>query len=344
MNRAILKTSYSAAQALPHPVTRAAKYSRVRRVRPCQHGDMAGLPAGFGVALQDRCKVVAAQVFDLALQSAFCNAQRLQRGFRAYVHPCEGGCGGAGAHDRARLSVATVALLHNGDKIYISISYRASNLQRPCNACNDGAVADQRPSLPVLAQAIENGLIFADGAARGGAALADGAQDAGFAGFGARAVGCRQAGQLAGWLGAERVRIAPGEAGSGLVSGLETWISETFAPIVQRYQTLDAYSPRVHKTRGEPVASPGPFGMPDMPPPLRGTPTPKAAPPTSLPAHRSAVFWPDAGTHPAKLRKVAAAPGSGRGMGTGLRSRVGAGSGQRVRQGRGVPGLGGCRP
>jgi hypothetical protein len=335
MIRAHAKISYSAAQAFPRPLTRAAKYSRVRRVRPCQHGDMAGLPSGFGVALQDRCKVVAAQVSDVVELSAFCNVQRLQRGFRAYMHPCEGGCGGAGAHDRARLSVATVALLHNGDKIYISIGYRAPNLQRSCNACNDGVVADRLASLPVLAQAIENGRICAAGTVRGGPALADGAPKAGFGGWGARAAGCRQAGQLAGWIGAGLVRIAPGEAGFGAFPGLETWNGETWALINQQYQALDAHAPRVHKTRGEPIASPGPFGMPDMPPPLRGTPTPKAAPPTPLPAHRAAVFWPSAGNHPAKLRNAAAAPGSGRGMGL----RVGAGSGHRVRQGRGVSGL-----
>jgi hypothetical protein len=335
-----MASSRSNAAVFPCPMTHAAKTTRVRAGSAFRHGDMAGLPSGFGVALQDRCKVVAAQVVDFAAQSAFCNVQRLQRGFRAYVHPCEGGCGGTGAHDRARLSVATVALLHNGDKIYISIGYRASNLQRSCNACNDGAVADRRSLLPVLAQAIENGRIFAAGTVRGGPVLADGAQMAGSGGFCARAAGCRQAGQLAGWLAGSAGRIAPGEAGFGAFPGLETWNGETFAPIVQRYQSLDAHSPPVHKTRGKPVASVGPFGMPDMPPPLRGTHPPKAAPPTSLPAHRPAVFCPDGGNQPAKLRNVAAATGSGRGMGF----RVGAGSGQPVRQGRGVQGLAGCRP
>lgn len=336
MIRASAKLSYSAAQAFPRPVTRGAKYSEGRRTGACRHGGVAGLPSGFGVALQGCCKVVAAQVVDNAALSAFCNVQRLQRGFRAYVRTHEGGCGGAGAHDRARLSVATVALLHNEDKIYISIGYRGSNLQRSCNACNDGVVADRPAFLPVLAQAIENGRIIAAAVVCGGSGLGRGAQRAGFGVGAARAAGCWRR-----WPAGDRAwQIAPGDAVSGPFPGLETWNSETLPLIIEQYQALDAASPQVHKTRGEPTAPAGPFVLPDMPPPSPGTPTPKARPPRPLPARRPAVFWPCAGNHPAKLRNAAVAPGSGRGSGL----RVGAGSGQRIRQGRGVSGLAEATP
>jgi hypothetical protein len=340
-----ITSSRSNAAAFPRPMTRSAKYSFDRRASACRHGGCRALPSGFGGLLQARCKVVAAQDIDIIVISAFCNTQQVQQAF-SRVCACVGAGPGLPVHMIARAClVASVALLHNRDLIYISIGYRGVNLQRACNGCNRQGGDLPRLMPAFWAQVIEYGRIIGSGAGLAGFGQGGSGRNAGWA---ARAAGGWRAGQLAASAalgdGLARRPASPGRDGnSSMISmaGAADQRPDANAPDanpenVQQYQHVDEVAAIVLPTTAATICSP--FGIPDTPPPLRGTPTPKPSPPAPLPACGPASFLTCAGKHPAKLRFRK--NGSGRGWGRGL--GAGRGSNHMPRQGRRVSGLAGC--
>jgi hypothetical protein len=301
-----MMSSRSKAAAFPRPMTHSVKYSFDRRASACRHGECRALPSGFGGLLQARCKVVAAQDIDIIAISASCNAQQVQQAF-SRVCACVGAGPGLPVHMIARAClVAAVALLHNRDLIYISMSYRGINLQRACNGCNrqGGNVPRLMPALD--AQAIENDRIIGSGAGLAGFGQGASGRNAGWA---ARAAGGWRAGQPAASAAlGDGLALRPASPGR---DGNSSMISMTGAA---------AMSPDANA-----------FGIPDTPPPLRGTPTPKPPPPAPLPACGPASFLTCAGKDPAKLQSRK--NGSGRGWGLGSGSGGGSGFGRRALRG-----------
>lgn len=307
----MFRASAKHSQVFPRPVTGGRKITVSRAFL----GAVTGAGAG-------RCKVVARllqpQTLGMSALSGFCNAATLATPSLASCACAAGGCGGVSMRDRARLSVAAVALLHIPVSPYGSMGYGFGDLQRGCNGRNGLALV--RPALPasLRLQAIDNGR-------KSGLDGRCGGSEAGFGVLAARvvAVAGRRAELALG--GADRGLALGGSAhGTGGAAGStisrtwrgagagETSGGETSAAKGEQFQGLAHGSALVGWTGAAPA--PAGLGAPNPPPPLRPTPTPKPTPGPHLPACRAAVASPSGGPQPAKLRFAGARRGPGLGQ------------------------------
>ncbi len=315
------KMMMSICEVFPRPVTVGCKMSFSRGFWPSAMGVRGFATRGPGGV----AKLLQAQAVDVAEVSAFCNAATLATPCLvtcAHTRAC--GCGHGHMIARA-CAVAVVAVLHNRDICYLSIGYRSLNLQRGCNGCNEGRAAALISLMAMTGRSINNGRKLGSGAGQCGA----GSRMARSAGWRARAAGSAAASWAASpasWAAGDGSPI--GLAGDVGAAGNSSMISMGLAhpaghdapgldaPDANReqYQHVGPHHPLVYSTSARHGRAA--FGLPDMPPPLRGTPTPKPPGHPSLPAHRPAVFQSHGGKHPAKLRMVQSSAGVGWGPGS----------------------------
>jgi hypothetical protein len=306
-------------QVVLQPATSHAKYSFSRGLRTAITASCWPRSVGFG----GRCGAVAsllqAQVTDIMALSAICNAATVATPRLASCAHTRGVGAGAGAHDRARLSVASVAMLQITEKIYLSIGYKSANLQRRCNGCNAGLLQLDPAGDGHGQSAINNGRISAGF----GSAGAGGSGSAQKVRFGARA-GARW-GNLRGARparpGAAMAVLVGAGAADGQcqrfqgVSGADRVATQDQATQdqakAQRYQRVSAGSPLVSPTGadGRPICR----TASDLPPPCRRTPPPKPDPRPQPPACVAAIVQPTGGQKPAKLRNDVVRVGVGHG-------------------------------
>jgi hypothetical protein len=289
-------------QVVLQPATSHAKYSFSRGLRTAITASCWPRSVGFG----GRCGAVAAplqtQVSDIMSLFAICNAATVATPRLASCAHTRGVGAGAGAHDRARLSVASVAMLQITEKIYLSIGYKSANLQRRCNSRNKGLLQLDPASDGHGQPAINNGRISAGS----GSAGAGGSGSAQKVRFGARA------GDLRGDLRGARPGVA-------MAVRINAWAADGQC---QRYQGVSTVAPLVSPTGADdrPVCrTPS-----DLPPPCRRTPPPKPDPRPQSPACLAAIVQPAGGQKPAKLRNGVVRAGVGHGTiqrGSGGRER-----------------------
>jgi hypothetical protein len=302
-------------QDVLRPATRIAKHSLSRGLRWAVTAPCRPRSVGFG----GRCGAVAAllqtQVSDIMSLFAICNAATVATPRLASCAHTRGVGAGAGAHDRARLSVASVAMLQITEKIYLSIGYKSANLQRRCNGCNAGLLQLDPAGDGRGQSAINNGRISAGF----GSAGAGGSGSAQKVRFGARA-GALRAARPARPGAAMAVLVGAGAADGQCqrfqgVSGADRAATQDHATQdqakSQRYQRVSACSSLVSPTGvdGRPVCrTPS-----DLPPPCRRTPPPKPDPRPQPPACVAAIVQPTGGQKPAKLRNDVVRAGVGHG-------------------------------
>jgi hypothetical protein len=314
-------------QVVLQPATSHAKYSFSRGLRTAITASCWPRSVGFG----GRCGAVAAplqtQVSDIMSLFAICNAATVATPRLASCAHTRGVGAGAGAHDRARLSVASVAMLQITEKIYLSIGYKSANLQRRCNSRNKGLLQLDPASDGHGQPAINNGRISAGS----GSAGAGGSGSAQKVRFGARA------GDLRGDLRGARPGVA-------MAVRINAWAADGQCQRYQGVSRADRAATQDHATQDQaqsqryqrvstvaPLVSPtGADDRPvcrtpsDLPPPCRRTPPPKPDPRPQSPACLAAIVQPAGGQKPAKLRNGVVRAGVGHGTiqrGSGGRER-----------------------